>query len=112
MSMDYPKDADGDALRRVANDGSDMAAPMSIDFIAAAPDRAAAEAIGQAARGAGFDVSIRQDDPGSNASSWTCTCTRSMVADYDDIVATQAQIDRLAQPHGGHADGWGTFGNA
>jgi hypothetical protein len=29
---DYPNDADGDALRRIANDGSDMSQPMEVDF--------------------------------------------------------------------------------
>jgi hypothetical protein len=30
---DYPDDADGDALRRVAADGSDMSKPMEVDFM-------------------------------------------------------------------------------
>ena len=32
MTPAYPDDADGDALRRVASSGSDMALPMVIDF--------------------------------------------------------------------------------
>jgi Regulator of ribonuclease activity B len=45
MLGNYPNDSDGDALRRVVNDGSDMSKPMFIDFQVAVPDEAAANAL-------------------------------------------------------------------
>jgi hypothetical protein len=39
MLLNYPNDSDGDALRRVAAGGSDMTAPMVVEFpvVAASP---------------------------------------------------------------------------
>lgn len=37
MKADFPDDADGDALRRLVNDGSDLTKPMLIDFQIAVP---------------------------------------------------------------------------
>jgi regulator of ribonuclease activity B len=45
MLGNYPNDSDGDALRRVVNDGSDMSKPMFIDFQVAVPDEAAANVL-------------------------------------------------------------------
>lgn len=62
--MDYPNDADGDALRRVAGDGSDMSTPMEIDFAVAAPDEASAIGIAQAAQSKGYHTNIDRDGEG------------------------------------------------
>ena len=58
---DYPNDADGDALRRVAADGADMSKPMSIDFAIAAPSEDAGERIAAEARRLGFSVKVVPD---------------------------------------------------
>jgi hypothetical protein len=105
--MDYPDDADGDALRRVAQDGSDMSKPMDIDFAVAAPDEDSSNAIAQAARVQGYRTDVHRGDDGK----WSCYCTRTMIATYDEVVRVQAELDALSRPLGGHADGWGTFGN-
>ena len=81
MSLDFPNDADGDALRRVAADGSDLSRPVSIDFTVAVPDS-----------GAGLEVAVRAGALGYQT-------------------AAQQELDELARSHGGRADGWGTFGN-
>src|SRR6188768_361078 len=123
--MDYPDDATGEALRGIAADGSDMTKPMSIDFSVSAPNEQAARAIAAAATARGYtvDVSPDEDEEGdddaedaSGASeadeiTWTCNCQRRMVATYDAIVAVQAELDALSEPHGGYSDGWGSFGN-
>src|SRR5215831_15775762 len=107
--MDYPNDADGDALRRVARDGSDMTRAMDIDFAVAVPDESSALAVARLAEGMGYRLSVVRDD---ESGSWTCYCTRSMVPTYAAVIAAQAELDRLAGPVGGASDGWGTFGNA
>ena len=45
--MDFPNDADGDALRRVA-ERSDMSKPMDIDFAVDVPSKSSGEEIGRA----------------------------------------------------------------
>lgn len=106
--MNYPNDADGDALRRVAHDGSDMSKPMDIDFAVAAPDETSARAIAKAAATRGYRTDVDRDEAGP----WSCYCTRRMIASYEAVVAAQAELDALSRPLGGYADGWGTFGNA
>lgn len=59
--MDYPDDADGDALRRVADDGSDMSQPMDVDFMIDVAGGIAAEAIATAARARGYDVEMVEE---------------------------------------------------
>ena len=113
-TTDYPHDADGDALRRVAADGSDMSKPMDIDFQVAAPDEATAERVADEASELGYRISIYFDDDDiENAGyPWTCECTKSMVPTYDALLAAQAELDAIARPLGAYVDGWGTFGNA
>ena len=109
MADSYPNDSDGDALRRVANDGSDMSRPMLIDFQVAMPDESAARALGDTAARLGYDVEI-YDSPECSL-PWTCQCSKRMVATYDGVIAVQQQLSELSAPLGGHPDGWGTFGN-
>jgi len=44
-----PDDADGNALRLVADSGVDLSRPMDIDFVVAVPDRQAGEAVARLA---------------------------------------------------------------
>ena len=106
--LDFPDDADGDALRRIAQDGSDMSKPMEIEFAVAAPDEDSARAIAKAAASRGYRTDVDRDGAGT----WSCYCARSMVATYKAVVEGQAELDALSRLHGGYADGWGTAGNA
>lgn len=105
---DYPKDADGESLQRVADDGSDMTAPMDIDFFIATPNEASSNQVAEAASKIGFATEIVFDDEDEE---WTVYCTRFMVATHDGVIAVQQELDELAKPFGGTTDGWGTFGN-
>ena len=102
----YPSDADGDALRRVAHDGSDMCKPMTIDFQIASPSEETARQIAAAAAHLGYQLRVygEEDD-------WTCECSTRMLATYDGIIAVQKELGDLSRPFGGCIDGWGTFGN-
>ena len=106
--MKIPDDADGDAMRRVIEDGSDVGRPMDIDFMIACPDVAAAESIAPLAEAAGYGVSISVDEEDGAV---TCYCVRRMLLDYDALMACQAELDEMGQKYGGWIDGWGTFGN-
>jgi hypothetical protein len=106
--MDYPDDADGDSLRRVAELGSDLSQPMIIDFAILAPDEQSARRIADLVSAEGFDPSISDDD---RSTSWNVYCSKSMLATYEGVAAVQAQLREIAAPHGGTCDGWGTFGN-
>ena len=106
---ELPRDADGDSIRRLVHEGSDLPEPMSVDFFVAVPDEKAGRAVAEAAERLGYRVTVEQDgdDP-----MWTCYCAKSMLVTHDAVVAAQRQLDEIARPLGGKADGWGTFGNA
>ncbi len=106
--MDYPDDADGEALRLLAANGSDMARPMDVDFQVAAPDKACADAIARTAETVGYRADVSKDH---HASTWTVTGSREMVASYEALIRVQAELDALSRPLGGSSDGWGTWGN-
>ena len=110
----YPNDADGDALRRVLADGSDMSKPMEIDFAVAVPSREAGERVAEQAKQRGFRVDLVPDahEEEPDATTWTCYCTKTMVPEYDELLSVQRELDDLSKPFGGWSDGWGTFGNA
>lgn len=117
MSQEYPDDLDGQVLRSIAEDGNDMTKPMEVEFHVAAPSEEVADAIADAAEQLGYEPHVFFDD-GEDAEEdeeiidqWTCTCVKVMLLQYDAIMAAQAELDELAKPLGGYADGWGTFGN-
>lgn len=106
---DYPDDADGDALRSIAANGSDMTRPMIITFAIDAGSEAAAEACRTAFEQAGFEASTDQDE---ESRRWAVYCPVAMVPEYAGIIRTQKILGELAAEHGGTSDGWATFGNA
>jgi hypothetical protein len=105
---ELPDDADAEAIRRVVRDGADLSRPMAIDFAVAFAARDSGERFQTALAGTGFRVSLEQDASGS---TWTCYCTKTMLLTYRDVVRVQEELEELAAPLGGHADGWGTYGN-
>jgi regulator of RNase E activity RraB len=109
MNSTYPNNPDGYMLRRVVEDGSNMARPMTIDFSIAVADEGAAHRVADLVEAHGFDPSIHCDD---DDGSWSVFCAKSMLATYDGVVAVQAQLKALVEPHGGACDGWTTFGNS
>jgi regulator of RNase E activity RraB len=106
MDTDFPNDADGDALRRVAKDGSDMSKSMFIDFQMAIPNEEAATKLALAAKKLGYHAKTY-----ASGKSWTCECSTWMLATYEGVAAVQAELAAQGAPFGGFPDGWGTFGN-
>ena len=67
-----------------------------------------AEKFAKLASKSGFTTEVEVDE---DFDSFTCYCSRSMLLDYDELIAIQKQLDQLADPLDGWADGWGTLGN-
>jgi hypothetical protein len=106
---DLPRDADGDSIRRLVHEGSDLAEPMSVDFFVAVPDEKSGRAVADAAQKLGFRTHVDRD---GESDAWTVYCAREMLVTHEAVVAAQVQLDEISRSHGGRADGWGTFGNA
>lgn len=113
---DYPDDADGNALRNIEEQGSDMSRPMDVDIQVAAPDELTAIEIANAAMTFGYRTETYFDDDLEDAEEatepWTCECSKVMLLTYDNITAAQHELNEIAKPLGAFVDGWGTFGNA
>jgi hypothetical protein len=105
----FPKDADGDALLRVASTSADMSRPMDIDYFVSVPAREAGESVARLAAGLGYRTEVTYDEEDD---AWDCCCTRTMLATYDGVVGVQRELDELSRPFGGQSDGWGTFGQS
>jgi hypothetical protein len=98
-----------DALKRIAESGSDLTRPMSIDFFVAVPSNGAGQQVAQAAIRQGFATSVECDD---ETQEWTCYCTKNLVPVLEDVIAVEELLGAIAKPVGGKADGFGSFGNA
>lgn len=107
--LDLPNDATGDALRRLVEDGSDLAEPMDVDFHVAVPDRGAGAQVAIIAEKLGFQAEVIKDE---ESGEWVCSCTKRIVATHEAVTTIEQQMDLISRPFGGYADGWGTFGNA
>jgi regulator of RNase E activity RraB len=110
MSSDshYPIDADDDAIRKVAEGGSDMSMPMDIDFSIAMQDESACDSLAPLIATLGY-VPNKYYHEESN--DWSLYCTRRMLLTCEAVVAAQRQLDEVGRRFGGHCDGWGTIGN-
>ena len=109
LANGFPNDADGDALRRIIFDGSDLSKPIYIDFQVAVPDEVSAEALAAVARNLGYRVSV-YDSPKCSL-PWTCECSTRMLATYESVIAIQKELAELGEQFSGVIDGWGSFGN-
>ena len=109
MADDFPHDADGEALRRIAEDGSNLSKPMFINFQVVVPDEESAKGLASIAGKLGYHVSI-YESPDCDL-PWTCECSSRMLATYETVIAIQEELAEISVQFGGHPDGWGTFGN-
>ncbi|HSM42049.1 MAG TPA: ribonuclease E inhibitor RraB [Afifellaceae bacterium] len=107
--MALPDGATGNALKRLADRGSDLALPMEMDSFIAVPPEASGLAVAAEVREHGFATSVERD---AETGDWTCYCTKTIVPSYIEVVRIENRLDELARPHGGYADGFGSFGNA
>ena len=99
--LDFPDDADGKALRQVA-ERSDLGRPLDVDFVIRVPDEAAAEALATAVAAHGYLADARPDD--DDESRWCCYCTRqSILLTYEWLQAAQAELLALSAAFGGRA---------
>src|SRR5882724_10853540 len=103
MKYEFPDDADGDALRRFVDNGSDLAKPMSIGFQVAVPDENAAKGLAGIAYKLGYRVCVYASPECSLP--WTCECSARMLASYDGVIAIQKELSDIATPFCGKPDG-------
>lgn len=116
----YPDDADGAVRTDLAAQGVDMSQPLLIEFHVAVPDEESANNVVTVIAEAGYDSQIvceegepdydsEVDDEEEFGPSWTVDANVRMIPEYSEIMRIQAELDRIARPFGGNADGWGVM---
>jgi hypothetical protein len=108
MATQYPNDADGEALRRLEEEGNDMNAPMVVEFPVVVRNEADAERVAILLEERGLEAEIWQTDV---EDCWDVVCSVEMIPTYDKIVKMQHDLTEWCKPHGGVCDSWGSFGN-
>ena len=93
---------------RVISHGSDVARPMLVDFMVAAPDERCGLQFIRDLPGSEFQVHLSQDKTNGR---WTVYCAKNMLVEHGELVSTQAKLDAIGKQSGCYSDGWGTFGN-
>ena len=103
----YPDDADGNALKRIADDGVDMTKPLTIEFqIAAVPDEAIANSVVNDIKKEGYSSKKDHDEADDE---WLIICPIEIVPSYDNIVSTQQRLERLISSSNAQLVGWGVL---
>lgn len=117
--MNFPNDDDGALLQMLFEHGVDLSAPLELEFGLLCSDEAAAlkvekelQETGYKARAIYDEGELEEGEAMTEANeefwpSWAVIVYITMIPHYDDIVKTQTQLDILAKPFGGEADGWG-----
>ncbi|HSB54657.1 MAG TPA: ribonuclease E inhibitor RraB [Gemmatimonadales bacterium] len=98
-------DADASTIEQLAQAGSDLTRPHTIEFFLYLPEHAAAEAVASELAGEGYTTELSQEE---QATDWLCLATRVMVPDMAALRACRERLTALAESHQGVYDGWGT----
>ncbi len=102
---ELPDDADGAALKRLADDGVSLGESREVDFSIWLNDREEAYRVQQLLDGKGYRFRVYQV---RMSGRWSIDCTRVVRLGYEAIVAAQNELNADLAPLGLVCDGWGT----
>lgn len=103
----FPDDETGDALNQFQQNGFDLSRAMEIDFFVAVTSEKTGGQVAMKAEKLGFKVSVEKDE---ETNEWTCYCTITLIPEYSEVVRIEEELDSIAEPYGGYADGFGSYG--
>jgi len=109
--MNYPDDANGDVLRRMAEAGDDLTRPRDVEFTVVFPNENTAKQLVDQVCALGYAASAElagtvEDFP------WDVIVVKQMVPSHEAIGAVEDRLQRLADTFGGRNDGWGCLSSA
>jgi len=111
MFRHFPNDANGDALRRLQENGDDLTRPRDINFTVVFPRKSLAEAFADHFRGHGYKVSLEKTECVPEF-PWDVVIVSHMLPSHSDISKFEEALEEVASPLGGRNDGWGCFTRA
>lgn len=109
--MNYPDDANGDALRRMEAAGERLTRPRDIEFTMVFPTEIKAKQFADDVPVLGHAACAKltgtvEDFP------WDAVAVKSVVPSHGEIGAFEGRSQREADAFGGRNDGWGCLSSA
>lgn len=104
----HPNDSNGDALRRMEEEGDDLTRTRDIGFTVVFPDANSAEQFSDRFRALGNKVMVEATETDVDY-PWDVIVVQNMVPSYDGINSFESLLESVADEFGGHNDGWGCF---
>jgi hypothetical protein len=104
--MTFPNDETGQVLAEIQAAGIDLSIIHPIVFFHLFEKKEHAQAMVDhlAEKAPDMKVSLQPDE---TPNIWDVDCTVNMLADYDAIIAQEAQFEQIADKFNGYNDGWG-----
>ena len=106
--MIYPNDDNGDALRRMEEEGDDLARPRNIDFTIVFPDGDAAKRFAEYFQEQGYTASVDFAETVQEL-PWDVVIAKYMTPSHQEITDFEISLQEVAESMGGRNDGWGCF---
>ncbi|MEL7492044.1 MAG: ribonuclease E inhibitor RraB [Pseudomonadota bacterium] len=103
---EYPDDADGDALQRIADDGVDMTKPLAIEFQILVPNENTADKVARELQKSGYGSNKDYDDVDDE---WLIICPIEMVPSYENVVSMQKTLEGKLASCKAQLVGWGAL---
>jgi hypothetical protein len=104
----FPADANGDALQRLQANGDDLTRPRDVDFTVVFPNENAAKLFAQQVSSIGYSVTVEFAETVKEC-PWDVVVVKHMVPTHQEIGSFEGVLESVANPLGGHNDGWGCF---
>jgi hypothetical protein len=108
MPDTFPDDENGDALRRMQDEGDNLAIARDIDFNAVFPTQEAADGFAKHFEASGHRTSVERTDSDPEL-PWDVVVVKHMVPDHEEITTFEGTLEGVAIEFGGYNDGWGCF---
>lgn len=112
--MQFPKDENGDVLRRMVASGFDFGQVHDVDFYAIFPVRADAVLVArqliEADRSSNSLAAVKTDTTEDGATE--LKVVRKMLVTHDGVTIFERLLGEMCAAHGGKLDGWGVMQDA
>jgi regulator of RNase E activity RraB len=99
-------DMDMALIAKLAASGSDLSKPHLIEFFLYFPSQPAAEGAALELTNMGYRVVVEPAE--ARPGDWLCQAVAAMPPHHQTLIFIRAEMEQLAEVHGGDYDGWGT----
>jgi hypothetical protein len=106
--MPYPRDENGDALRRMEAAGDDLTRSRDVEFTVVFPSKKSAEEFAKSISTQGYEAEVEFSETVEGL-PWDVIVVKHMAPSYAEIGNFEALLQSVADRFGGRNDGWGSF---